>query len=230
MSFVWLVQRKSLHTIWAEQHAAFDGSEIPNMHPRVRSDYDNDAIDREIISSRSNNISTISSMIEQPPNYEDALINSKPITWSYFSSGKDASSATGNQPNINNNCASRVLYKDTSNSITNRRIHNSFNISSASSSMAQLAMNIVKNFSSLEPVDSTAVQQVIRSQSLPEYSDNLVDAQQQRQQQQQQEPQQRKLSYCQLDVSQLMLCESPPKYSELSFGNEAYTNQNSRNK
>lgn len=227
MSFVWLVQRKSLHTIWAEHQVAFDGSEIPNMHPRVRPDYATDAILDERL-PQSNNISTISSMIEQPPNYEDALINSKPITWSYFSFEKDASSA-GYYEN-NNICASRVLYKDTNSD--NRRVHNSFHISSTSNSMAQLAMNIVKNFSSLEPVNSTpAIQQVIRSQSLPECSDNLHNHLVDTQQQQQQQHQQRKLSYCQLDVSQLMLCESPPKYSELLFGNEAYTNhQNSCNK
>lgn len=208
LSFVWMIQRKSLHTIWSErEQEVYNENEVPNMHPRVRTDYENSLDERQ---SRSNNISNISSIVEQPPNYEDALIDSKPINWIYLGAGKN-SSRTGSTdiPDIH------IFPHYKNNLAASNEIQNSFHISSASSSITQIAMSIVKNFTSIGPASSTTMPQVIRSQSLPEYNSVTSPNTQQR----------RKPSYCQLDVSQLMLAESPPRYSELTFANESYVSR-----
>lgn len=201
-----------MHSVWSEREAVFsEGLEAPSMHPRGRSGSD-DSFEARFLNDN-NNIRTVSSMLEQPPKYDEALINSKPIL-NYLYPRKETNLA---QPSCCDTSSNRYLLQKNYNT-------NEMQVtSSTSNSIAQLALNIVKNFSSHEPsVVSTTSQQVVRSQSAPQCGDENNSASLNTQQP-------RKISYCQLDVSQLMLSESPPKYCELSLSNEQYTSNLSRN-
>lgn len=175
------------------------------------------------------NISTVSSALsDKPPNYEDALLHSKPVSCSKKHSDL---SIDDQQRSVNCNHLTllRLSEQDSDHPMRFKRCRQTnggqtnLNSSSATSgsSVAQLALNLVRNFGAIEP--TSLHHQVVYGR--PRVSHDLNAPRQQ----QSNSPNittstnnpesSRKVSYCQLDVSQLVLSQSPPKYCELTFNN-----------
>lgn len=84
---MWLIQKRPLDDTW-RMHSSLI-LDVPSMNPRGRSILDEDMASHQMNSRRF--ISTISSAhLDKPPDYYDALVQSKPISW-YLTTAKIAS-------------------------------------------------------------------------------------------------------------------------------------------
>lgn len=204
-------------------------------------------------------VCTISSVMDLPPNYEDALITSKPVNWAYLQPEKAGSNCmhlsppsphhsiqmkiclcakhsneynqeaalagtANNADNDNENEYHQYLGTYVNQSTVSPRdciICTDELISSAvtsknqatSNGIAQLLMSIVRGFSNFDSIE----QQVGRARLSQDHGVRRETAQL------------RKLSFCQLNVNQLMLSSSPPKYCELVTGEDLEASANLSN-
>lgn len=233
LSLVWLIQKKPMNDSWLMQSSLV--MYVPSMNPRGRSR----SIDstRELDGQQQANICCVSAAhLDRPPNYEDALINSKPINWHYLASKDDINTKNDKlklsavttchrmRQTVNMSDPSDVncLHHSRRNKSDPRKqsicsqcsiINNTTELTSyqrvdskhSNNSVTQKAMNFVRGFASLEP--PTGLHQPTGQRRSSTSTNNR---------RQMQSNSQRKVSFCQLDVSQLTE-SSPPKYSELTF-------------
>lgn len=212
-------------------------TETPSMHPggRLASDVSLDEHDRM-------NISAISaSHLDHPPDYEDALINSKPISWfkrhqsqhydnvdaqhnqessSYHylpisTASHESQRATAHGEHFSEQQSKSLAQQQSTQSASSATTHTSTIITS-SNNMAQFALSIVRGFASIEP--SSIHQQVVnRTRRISQDQNTSTHQSATRQRSRANGNNIRKPSYCQLDVNQLILSTSPPKYTDLTF-------------
>lgn len=198
----------------------------PNMHPSGRTYSDASTPDEYARGP----LCTVSSYIDRPPKYEEALISSKPINSIYVIPEKHqhVQSATSStcvkhpnqivQPPLGADSAPfcRACFDELIYNAVGRKL-------STNNSMAQYALNLKKGVgSSVEPnqrrISHEHPSANMRTRSQPAYQSD-TNASQSHQQQVSASSchmSPRKVSFCQLDVSQLTQCGSPPKYSEIS--------------
>lgn len=208
------------------------------MHPRGRS-----ASETSLEHQRGFNICAISPLFDDPPDYEDALINSKPVSWSAYQINQEkyaneilqnysTESTSGHLLNDcgykfaalcdrskNNQFCPRHSVADSDSLNNSNNFASDFSEVTANNDMAQLALSIVRGFTTLEPMNHP---QINRSRYSHDYGNmDRGNTYHNRS---------RKLSYCQLDVSQLIVTESPPRYCDLQQGRrsvpELYYNSN----
>lgn len=190
---------------WPQQNAIL--TEIPSMHPRGRSPSSGSTG----VDHRPAHIYSIQSDADLPPKYEDALINSKPANLSSVQIDMKAhQNIDQSNPNFLNSPPSFQSAKDQR--LRRNTVTHAFETSA--NSMTQLALNIVRGFATIDAVPDIQ-QPPYRNRS--SFDHGTVD-----------NMDRRKLSFCQLDVNELLLTELPPKYSELSFNTKAYENVTSR--
>lgn len=223
LSFVWLIQKKSI----SQSPSLDDNHDEPVMHPRGRS-----ASEASVEHQRGFTICTISPLFDDPPDYEDALVNSKPVSWLAYQNNQEKSvneiiqnsfteSTSGH---LLNDCGYKFaalcdrsknnLFCPRHSVVNSDNLNNSNNTTSDNSEvpandMAQLALSIVRGFTTLEPMNH---QQVNRSRYSHDYGTMVGDNTHRNQNRD------RKFSYCQLDVNQLVVNESPPRYCDLRNG------------
>lgn len=198
------------------------------MHPRGRS-ISEDSPEQQ----RRFTVCTISSYFDDPPRYEDALVNSKPVAW--FSNQHSEKASLNVEPiqiELNGSTSGHLLSEClfASDALCNRIQNNlfcskhsmiDFNSSNnnvldsqnlaGNNSMAQLALSIVRGFTTLETINH---QQVNQDRFSHDHCDQRRDNTHQIQNQN------RKFSYCQLDVNQLIVSELPPRYCDLHHGTQ----------
>lgn len=192
--------------------------DMPNMHPRA-STVSGAMMDRRAAAD--------GLVHDQPPDYENALINSKPISWivaSHEEQPKLRASSEDHQSSDQQDSKRRrqqleqpidiprpTTRGDTigSGNVLGSNANEPHKISSPTDNMTQLALSIVRGFT------STQHQHPVGFEDSATRSDH------------QERP--RKTSYCQLDVNQLTLKdqESPPKYCEITMPriDQALSNQ-----
>lgn len=175
-------------------------------------------------------VCTISSLFDDPPKYEDALVNSKPVSW-HHETHLDKVELSKNSCGHRNGSTSGFLLPScpsesasTCKQLQNNQLcakhsvidlnnlppgPNETSCSAANIGMAQLALSIVRGFTTLEPMHH---EQVNRGRSWDSYTNRgRINTQQN---------QTRKFSYCQLDVNKLIVTESPPNYHDLSISRQ----------
>lgn len=193
------------------------------MHPRGRSASDNVSENRRRIT-----VCTISSLIDEPPEYEDALVNSKPVNWQLNRNSSEktdpieAYESTSGHLLVECQSKSAALCDRLQNNlycpkhtIVNTERSEILNMNPSSNNMAQLALSIVRGFTTLELNNQQQSDQQVRRSRFSH--DNGTD-QHRRDSARQGQDIRRKFSYCQLDVSQLIVSESPPRYCDLPHG------------
>lgn len=215
LSYIWLIQRRPLNRPWPIQTLAL-GVDSPSMHPRGRVDsIESDSENHPVA------ISTISSTeSDLPPTYEDALVHSKPINWQYIDPEKDINQIC--YPGVCSCAFAQKRNQETqgTNNLPTRVCRICLK-NSPNTRMTQLTFSIVKGFTNLDQSGTAQLQHQLISNNQNTRS----------QQQQHENLNQRKVSYAQLDVNQL-LSSSPPRYSELMIAFLSGTNHhcNSNNK
>lgn len=223
---MWLIQKRPLSDTWLMQSSLV--MYVPSMNPRGRTHSVDSS--REHLERPQTNICCISSdLIDRPPNYEDALINSKPINSPCLNSSNmealdstcqhasdysrtdgKIDSQTGKNSSICSKC--RINWTNYNNqqiSGSNDEL-NHRSISKSSTGVTNMAMKFVEGFKSCDiPMGLNHIHhQFYQQHQRNEPSDQPL-------------PETRKVSFCQLDVSQLdnLTCP-PPQYSDLTFGAE----------
>lgn len=185
------------------------------MNPRGRTYSD----ESDEFDQRRETLCTISSQLDHPPDYEDALVSSKPIDCDYFHPRKashglekdpiiSTGSACSKHPNQHGRNLSvdnplplcRTCFDELIYNVVGRKV-------STSNSMAQFALNIKKGTNSIEQVLSRSRTSRDQPRNHGSQSAGTVT---------QDQANTRKPSFCELDVSQLVQCGSPPKYHEIS--------------
>lgn len=186
MSSVWLIQNGNLYTSWPSL-CRLGVAQAPPP-PRNRGTSQQHAVDIYEVYS-------VSFKSDKPPEYKDALKNSKPISWLYSVGG--CSDQTGALPeeargyhkhqDLDDTCDCGKTDTCASNSNFRNRIL-------SNSSVTQIAISMIRGFSH----HATELPHTIQGQNEPQpYEEN------------------RRVSFYQLDVGQLSLSTSPPKYSHL---------------
>lgn len=224
-----------MNTVWG-LHSTNIIDTAPSMHPRGRTYSDGSESDDQDGEA----LYTVSSYIDRPPKYEEALINSRPINSIYYLPEKQAVSQSARKPTCcrhpgqvvqpplegDSNPFCRCCFDELVYDVVGRKV-------STGNSMAQFALNLKRGVGS--SVDQMLGRRRIsheqqqqqqqpdsnmRTRSQPAYqsdSNSSIRANQQYADLNYQQNRPRKISFCQLDVGQLMQCGSPPKYSEISM-------------
>lgn len=203
LSFIWLIQRKPRTDLDLDD-------DIPSMHPRGLIDSDSGSYDQGNNGHSAISIISSGDIMDIPPTYEDALVNSKPINNWYKSQGTKAQTS---HPSLCSNCSAKIKSKWSHVPATISECCNC--VSSTSKSSRRVSTNHNKSPTRQKLSPSTASDHNYYSQygSIEQTSTSRHETSEVS------DSSSRKISYVQLDVDQLMLLSSsPPKYHELTFG------------
>lgn len=195
--------------------------DTPNMHPRAS---------MESVLANDRRMADRLAHHDPPPDYENALINSKPISWIVAANKDDElrkirvqdqslsehqppnfGQKQGNEDTLSRSEGTRgdrilaLQSNETAPSNGPRKISSSPSPSSSDNNMTQLALSIVRGFTSVSNT-SENLQQTGQDDAPTRLASSTNDCQ-------------RKISFCQLDANQLINQESPPKYCEITMSN-----------